>query len=81
MALGGVAGSVLLLLLHYARQMPSDKDDKDVSMLLIALLANDDGVDIRKDNMMSSRTEAQRGQRGILQGWEEGNCREGHKVI
>lgn len=83
MALGGVAGCVLLLLLHYARQMPSDKDDKDVSMLLIALLANDDGVDIRKDNMMSSRTKAtaaQRGQRGILRGWE-GNCREGHKVI
>jgi len=26
-------------------QMPSDKDDKDVSMLLIALLANDDEVD------------------------------------
>lgn len=35
--------------LHYSR-LPSDKDDKDVSMLLIALLANDDGVDIRKDN-------------------------------
>lgn len=36
--------------LHYSRRRPSDKDDKDVSMLLIALLANDDGVDIRKDN-------------------------------
>lgn len=38
--------------------MPSDKDDKDVSMLLIALLANDDGVDIRKGNMMSSSKQA-----------------------
>lgn len=70
MALGGVAGCVLLLLLHYARQMPSDKDDKDVSMLLIALLANDDGVDIRKDNMMSSRTDE--GNRGGTEGAERG---------
>lgn len=67
-------------LLHYARQMPSDKDDKDVSMLLIALLANDDGVDIRKDNMMSSSTKATERHRGGIKGaqwWSEGNCREG----
>lgn len=44
--------------------MPSDKDDKDVSMLLIALLANDDGVDIRKGNMMSSSRQATVAQRG-----------------
>jgi len=35
--------AIRLLPLHTPRQMPSDKD---VSMLLIALLANDDGVDI-----------------------------------
>jgi len=35
--------AILLVPLHTPRQMPSDKD---VSMLLIALLATDDGVDI-----------------------------------